>query len=264
MGNTLLESSTIHTQYRSPYLAQCLKGYPENLYSFVKFKCVAHFVRRSNEKLPKVLDLGCASKEGRKYFDKFGIDCSYFGVDYEDTLEPDAVCDIRYIDRHAHTLPWTPQFILLLDVLEHLDGQELDILKTLEATAKLLDRHGTVIIAVPQMYRLDRFKFKHLHYPEHKIRLTRREWSALIEQHFKIKQMQGFGFLSVIPYLTMLYPWYTEQGWSGRIFRFLRGKVFEARFLKTIDFMLTKYLGRLPGLLGVTNGVLIVAHRKDI
>jgi SAM-dependent methyltransferase len=256
-----LAAPSSNFEIQSEYLANRLLNFSENLYSFVKFNCVAELLRGVDK--PRVLDLGCASKEGEKYFNKFSLSCAYFGVDYEGVLHPDAVCDIRYIDQNQSILPWRPDVVLLLDVLEHLEGREDDILQTLAATAAVLAERGSVVIVVPQMYRLDRFKLKHLFYAEHKVRFNREEWLELISQHFSVENVRGIGFLSTVPYLVMFLPWYKEQNLLGALFRFLRNRVFEWNVLKKIDVFLTKYLGHLPCFVGLTNGVLIVASPKE-
>ncbi|WP_208988326.1 hypothetical protein [Labrenzia sp. VG12] len=52
---------------------------------------------------------------------------------------------------------------------------------------------------VPQLYRLDQLKFKHLHYPEHHVRMTLAEWSEIIGRAVTIETDHGIGYLSCLP-----------------------------------------------------------------
>jgi hypothetical protein len=60
----------------------------------------------------------------------------------------------------------------------------------------------------------------------------------------------------------MLSPWYDEKGAHGRLFRYLRGTVFEWAPLKRLEVALTQLLGRLPGLQGWCNSTLLICSKR--
>jgi SAM-dependent methyltransferase len=152
--------------------------------------------------------------------------------------------------------------ITLLDVLEHLPGQGPAIESVMRQCGEVVAPGGLILAVVPQLYRLDRLKLKHLHYPEHHVRMTLGEWSAIIERAVTIEEIHGVGYLSCLPYLPMLSPWYKEHNRHGRLFQHLRGKTFEWDPLKTAEIALTRALGRLPGLRGWCNSSLLVCRAK--
>jgi len=106
------------------------------------------------------------------------------------------------------------------------------------------------------------FKLPHLHYPEHKIRLTQQEWVQIIAAHFDIEFVRGFGYLSVIPYLPMASKRYTPDNRLGKMFNYLRGRFFEWGPFKPIDLGLSKILGRIPGIKNFSNDIIIVARPR--
>ena len=252
----------------SPYLVARLAGQKPNLYGTVKFAMVAAEIRALGRKLgrpPRVLDLGCSTAISRHYLEMNALDFEYCGVDYEAAFEPDIVMDVRDLYTRRDELPWVPDVIMLLDVLEHLPGKEADIAAVMAACDALIPPHGMVMVVVPQLYRLDRLKLAHLHYPEHQVRLTLGEWRAIIERVTRIDRIRGIGYLSCLPYLPMLSRAYREDNRLGRLFQTLRGRVFEWGPLKPAERALTAVLGRLPGLKGWCNSSLLIcsgrAHR---
>ena len=127
----------------------------------------------------------------------------------------------------------------------------------------MIPQNCTAIITLPQMYRLDRFKLKHLFYPEHKIRLTQAEWRAVLETHFDIESVQGLGYLSVFPYLPMLSKRYKPDNRLGKLFNLLRSKVFEWGPLKPADLWLSNTLGKIGFMKTISNDILFVAKPKQ-
>lgn len=250
---------------RSPYLVARLAGQKPNLYGSVKFATVAREIRALGRRLgrpPRVLDLGCSTSISRHYLEINGLDFEYCGVDYEATFDPDLVMDVRDLHRNRHRLPWVPDVIMLLDVLEHLPGKQPDIEAVIDACDALIPAHGIILVVVPQLYRLDRLKLGHLHYPEHHVRLTLGEWCRLIARRTRISRVRGIGYLSCLPYAPMLSPWYLEGNGWGRAFRYLRGEAFEWAPLKPAEKALTAVLGGLPGFKGWCNSSLIVCRRR--
>jgi hypothetical protein len=249
----------------SPYLVARLAGQKPNLYGTVKFSIVAREIRRLGDRLgrpPRVLDLGCSTSISRHYLERTGLRFDYCGVDYEDQFSPDIVMDVRELDRRRDALPWTPDVILLLDVLEHLPGREADIEAVMRACAAVIAPHGMVMVVAPQLYRLDRLKLAHLHYPEHQVRFTLAEWRAIIERAMPVETIRGVGYLSCLPYLPMLSRRYREDNALGRLFHALRGRVFEWGPLKPLEVALTRALGRVPALAGWCNSSLLICRTR--
>ena len=254
---TIDEAPVVH----SPYLVQKLKGQTPNLYGTVKFRMVSEKIRELGKQLgrpPRVLDLGCSTSISREYLEGNDLEFEYCGVDYEATFDPDIVMDVRELYAQRHRLPWVPDVIMLLDVLEHLPGKERDIQTVMRECHRLIPEHGMVLVIVPQLYRLDRLKLSHLTYPEHEVRFTLKEWSGIIEKVTNIEKIEGIGYLSCLPYLPMLSPWYTETNGHGRLFKYLRGTVFEWGPLKTAEIAVTGLMNRLGILKGWCNSSLLI------
>jgi hypothetical protein len=248
----------------SPYLVARLANEKPNLYGAVKFAVVAEEIRRLNHVLgrpARVLDLGCSTAIARHYLEAERLDFEYCGVDYEAAFSPDIVMDVRDLHLRRAELPWTPDVIMLLDVLEHLPGRDADIAAVMRAVAATLPDHGRALVVVPQLYRLDRLKLPHLHYPEHQVRYTLGEWRRIVEGTIRVERVRGVGYLSCLPYLPMMSPWYAEDNRHGALFRWLRGTAFEAPGLKTAEKALTRALGGLPGLKGWCNSSLMICRR---
>jgi hypothetical protein len=251
------------TAAHSPYMVARLSGQQPNLYGTVKFAIVSKEIRALGAKLgrpPRILDLGCSTSISRHYLELNGLAFEYCGVDYEAAFNPDLVMDVRELEARRAELPWTPDVIMLLDVLEHLPGRLVDIERVMRACNALAPAHGLILVVVPQLYRLDRLKLPHLHYPEHQVRMTLREWRAVIGRATRIERVRGIGYLSCLPYLPMLSPWYREDNAWGRLFQHLRGHVFEWGPLKPVERAVTATLGRLRGLNGWCNSSLLICR----
>ncbi|MHA7775100.1 class I SAM-dependent methyltransferase [Roseibium sp. M-1] len=249
----------------SPYLVRKLTAAQRNLYGTVKFDIVSRVIRKWAHDLdrpPRILDIGCSTSISKDYLAATGLTFDYCGADYEAAFEPDIVLDATKLAEHRDDLPWQPDVITLLDVLEHLPGQGPAIESVMRQCGEVVAPGGLILAVVPQLYRLDRLKLKHLHYPEHHVRMTLGEWSAIIEQAVEIAAIHGIGYLSCLPYLPMLSPWYEEHNRHGRLFHHLRGKTFEWSPLKPAEIALTRTLGRLPGLRGWCNSSLLVCRAK--
>lgn len=249
---------------RSTYLFNQLnKANDKNLFSHVKFHLVRDRIQSLSLTNPRVLDIGCGLQVSDRYLNELGLKYEYFGVDYEPEFHPDAVVDLMHLDQAAGQLPWEPDAILLLDVLEHLH-EDVEVLHDILANlSTLCGPSTTLIISLPQMYRLDRFKLAHLHYPEHKIRMTQKEWCQLIGQHFEISSVAGFGYLSVIPYLPMAFKSYKPDNKLGKLFTYLRSRFFEWSPFKPADLLISKLIGKLPWINTWANDILIVATPKS-
>jgi len=248
---------------RSPYLVKRLLEIEEkNLFSHVKFNLVKSRIELLNKKEPKILDVGCGLQVARRYLNNLGLSFDYIGVDYESKFSPDRVVDLNHALDLTATLPWEPDVVLALDVLEHLHEDVTKLDTVVSNLAASLPTTCTAIITLPQMYRLDRFKPRHLHYPEHKIRLTQNEWRDVLSNHFDITYTQGVGYLSVIPYLVMASRRYKPDNRLGSLFNYLRGNLFEFGPLKPIDLMLSNTLGKTGPLKHISNDILFVATPK--
>ena len=152
---------------------------------------------------------------------------------------------------------------MLLDVLEHLHEDERDLAEVIRHVADTVPKDAKLIITVPQLYRLDRFKLPHLHYPDHKIRLTQKEWRKLLEENFDIGAVQGVGYLSVLPYLPMASKHYEADNNLGRLFKHLRSKTLEKRVLKPLDLFLSRTLGKTRLFKQISNDILFVATPRS-
>ena len=249
----------------SPYLVDRLKDQKPNLYGTVKFKVVSEEIRKIGAAVdhpPRVLDLGCSTSISKHYLEMNNLDFDYCGVDYEARFSPDVVMDVRNLSNERDRLPWVPDVITLLDVLEHLPGKEDDIAAVIRNCSAILPPHGKILIVIPQLYRLDRLKLKHLHYPEHQVRFTLKEWMSIIETEAQIEEVRGIGYLSCLPYLPMLSPWYKEDNRHGKLFHFLRSKAFEWSPFVPAETFLTRRLGGLRPFKGWCNSSLIVCSAK--
>jgi hypothetical protein len=249
----------------SPYLVARLAGQKPNLYGSVKFAMVSREIRALGRKLgrpPRVLDLGCSTSISRHYLEMNGLDFEYCGVDYEAAFDPDIVMDVRDLYHQRAALPWTPDVIMLLDVLEHLPGKTPDIEAVMAACGALIPAHGLILVVVPQLYRLDRLKLSHLHYPEHHVRMTLGEWREIVSRRTRIDRVRGVGYLSCLSYAPMLSPWYREDNAWGDAFRFLRGRLFEWGPFRPAERALTAALGRTPGFKGWCNSSLLICRGR--
>ena len=249
---------------RSGYLVERLFETPENnLFNYVKFHLVSQHIRHMGLRCPHIMDIGCGLQVAKSFLTTLNDPIEYFGVDYEPTFKPDAVVDLNRPTALDAPMIWTPDVVMLLDVLEHLHDNTEDLRKVLKHVASSMPKDAQLIVTVPQLYRLDRFKLKHLHYPEHKIRLTQKEWRNLINEYFDITSVQGVGYLSVIPYLPMLSRRYKPGNALGRLFSHLRASTFEKSWLKPVDLFLSNTLGRLPWLKSISNDILFVATPRN-
>lgn len=250
----------------SPYLVQRLLGQKPNLYGVAKFSVVSDEIRKATAHLDRpvrILDLGCSTAISKEYLAANDLDFEYCGVDYEAAFEPDVVMDITKIHEKRAEIPWEPDVILLLDVLEHLPGKAQDIEKVMSECSKLVPEHGLILAVVPQLYRLDRLKLQHLHYPDHEVRFTLGEWNGIIKDTVNISEIRGIGYLSILPYLPMLSPFYREDNRHGDLFRYLRGTLFEWEPLKPMEKYLTESLGRIKFFQGWCNSSLFICKGKS-
>lgn len=249
---------------RSRYLVKRLFKTPHNnLFNFVKFRLVNQHIKRMGITSPRIMDVGCGLKVAERFLTALNKDISYFGIDYEPTFGPDAVVDLNKSGSLKKPMQWTPDVVMLLDVLEHLHEDKEDLSSVVEHVARSMPDDAHLIVTVPQWYRLDRFKLKHLHYPEHKIRLTQKEWREILDQHFDIVATQGVGYLSVLPYLPMALPNYKPDNSLGRLFSHLRSTTFEKPWIKPFDLFLSNTLGRIAPFKHLSNDILFIARAKS-
>lgn len=239
---------------------------PRSLYSAVKFRLVAReirrYSRRSGNRTPRVLDVGCGDRLALRSLEDEGLSFDYCGLDAEPSFEPELVGDARELEALRDRLPWRPEVVLLLDVLEHLEGRHHDVRRVLRGCASVLAEGGVLLVAVPQLYRLDRLKLRHLYHPAHKIRLTFPEWLALVEEELVVESTQGVGYLAALPYLAMLPSAYADSNALGRVFHLLRGTVCEWKPLEEADTWLSNTVGRVDALKGWANDALIVCRPR--
>lgn len=251
------------SQDRSPYLVnRLLETSNQNLFNHVKFHLVKQAIDKLQIERPRILDVGCGLQVSRQYLEALKLDFQYFGIDYEARFQPDAIVDLEDLSGLEDTLPWKPDVVLALDVLEHLNEDPEELKKVVSNIRSIVGDDTTLIVTLPQLYRLDRFKLPHLHYPEHKIRLTQSEWREIIEPQFDIKTVQGLGFLSVIPYLPMWSKHYRPDNRLGALFNYLRGSFFEWSPFKPADLFLSNTLGKWKPLKTLSNDILFVASPK--
>lgn len=257
----LASEMTVHSQY----LVKKLANSKPNLYGTVKFHVVSREIRKWAQDLnrpPKILDIGCSTSISKEYLANTGLEFEYCGADYEAAFQPDIVLDATRLTDHQEDLPWQPDVITLLDVLEHLPGKADDIESVMRQCCEVVAPGGLVLAVVPQLYRLDRLKLGHLHYPEHQVRFTLKEWAEIIARAADIQSVHGIGYLSCLPYLPMISPLYKEDNRHGKLFYHLRGKTFEWGPLKPAEIALTRTLGKLPGLRGWCNSSLLICQKK--
>lgn len=248
---------------QSEYLVGRLNATPEvNLFSYVKFKLVKQYLPTQSREPIEVLDIGCGLKSAKRALEKLGVNMNYFGVDYEAVFEPDAVFDLLNATQLPAQIPWEPRTVMMLDVLEHVHEDKDVLATTLERVSTMLPPDARVIVTIPQLYRLDKYKLSHLYYPEHKIRLRQEEWKALLETHFTIHHVHGLGFLSVMPYLPMAFKQYKSDNFLGKLFMHLRSKTFEKDWIKSADWWLTRKLGKNEFFNQYSNDVLFVLSPK--
>lgn len=247
----------------SPYLVEKLQATEdENLFNHVKFNLINDIFLQNRGKKINILELGCGTQVTARYLKRLGAYFNYFGADYEDAFRPDLVCDLLTMEGIKEQLPWEPDYLLLLDVLEHLSEDTTVLDQVIKNCSELISPKTKVIVTLPQMYRLDRLKFPHLHYPEHKIRLTQQEWSALLGKHFQIDKVQGVGFLSVIPFLPMFSKQYKPDNKLGRLFLHLRKNTMERPVFKPMDLWFSRKLGTNKLFSGLSNDILFELSYK--
>ncbi|MBX2835448.1 MAG: methyltransferase [Gammaproteobacteria bacterium] len=199
----------------------------------------------------------------KSFLDILVPDNQYYGIDYEEAFAPDAVVDLFDYSSVAAAMQANHDAIMILDVLEHLTDDVGELEDIMSNIARCTPKDSWVVITLPQMYRLDRLKLSHLHYPEHKIRLTQKEWLASLTKHFSVHSVQGLGYLSVFPYLPMLSKKYASHSKYERLFMHLRSQTFEKDFLKPTDLFLSNTLGKLPILKHWSNDFLVVARARQ-
>lgn len=259
-----MNKASVGSVVRSGYLVERLFNTPENnLFNYVKFNLVNHHIARIGIDKPRIMDIGCGLQVAKRFLSALNQNITYFGIDYEATFQPDAVVDLNLKGSLVSPMTWAPDVVMLLDVLEHLHEKEEDLERVVKHIAQAVPHNARVIITVPQLYRLDRFKLPHLHYPEHKIRLTQNEWRGVIEKHFHVTHTQGVGYLSVIPYLPMAFSNYQLDNALGRLFNHLRSSTFEKTWLKPLDLFLSNTLGRLRPFKSLSNDILFVAVARE-
>ncbi|MFK7993930.1 MAG: hypothetical protein AB8B87_07315 [Granulosicoccus sp.] len=248
---------------RSSYLVEQLFKTPENnLFNFVKFNLVNSHIKRNSVAFPKVMDIGCGLQVAKRFLKALNTDISYLGVDYEPTFQPDAIVDLNAHNDLIVPMQWNPDVVMLLDVLEHLHEDESELRRVIGNISRSMPANAKLIVTVPQWYRLDRFKLSHLHYPEHKIRLTQSEWRSVLEEHFHITATQGVGYLSVLPYLPMALPNYKSDNKLGQLFQHLRSSTLEKRWIKPLDLFMSNTLGKILPFKYFSNDILFVARPR--
>ncbi len=249
----------------SSYLVKTLQSTPDNnLFNYVKFHLIKDALTPYRAKKLNILELGCGTKTTDRYLKRLGCNFNYFGVDYEASFSPDFICDLLHPEGIKEVLPWKPDFLMLLDVLEHLHEDVEALEEVLIKIKNLIAPNTKVIVTLPQMYRLDRFKFSHLHYPEHKIRLTHKEWKLLLSKSFSVDKVQAVGYLSVIPFLPMFFKTYKPDNILGRLFIYLRKNIMEWPFFKPIDLWLSRTLGKIKPFYYYSNDIhFVLSNKKD-
>jgi SAM-dependent methyltransferase len=255
--------STIEHRHSSDdYLVGAYKKSGSSLYSHTVFNFIGERLRSFNEPL-RILDLGCADGRSKELLLKTGAHIAdYYGVDSNANFCPSFVGDIRDVSSYIGLIPFTPNVILITDVLEHFENGTVDIKSFLKKIQKDLSTDCLIFITVPQMYRLDRFKLAHLHYTEHKVRFTLYEWTSLLTDHLRIIDTHGIGYLSVLPYLVMFVPSYKEDGILGHVFLKTRKILSSFPILRKIDLHLTNVIGKGRHFEGLSNSVLLVCRTK--
>lgn len=259
----LVATTDLKPVIRSGYLVKRLFNTPQNnLFNFVKFRLVNQQIRRMGIERPRVMDVGCGLKVAERFLRALSQDMAYFGIDYEPAFRPDAVVDLNQQGSLNQPMMWTPDVVMLLDVLEHLHEDKADLSQVVKHIAHSMPDSARLIVTVPQWYRLDCFKLRHLHYPEHKIRLTQTEWREILSEHFNIIETQGVGYLSVLPYLPMALPNYKPDNCLGKLFSHLRSNTFEKAWIKPVDLFLSNTLGRLAPFKYLSNDIMFCARPK--
>lgn len=247
----------------SQYLVKRLFETPEyNLFNHVKFNLVNDQIQKRFSRPPRLFDIGCGLQVAKRYLQCLNQQILYFGADYEAAFRPDAVVDLNEPGALDEPMKWQPDVVMLLDVLEHLHEDINALDQVVAHIRESMPDEAIVVVTVPQWYRLDCLKLPHLHYPEHKIRLTRHEWQALLEHHFDVVESQGVGYLSVLPYLPMASRHYRPDNRLGRLFNHLRSRTFEKRWIKPLDLFLSRTLGRLQPFKSLSNDILFVARKR--
>lgn len=222
------------------YLPRVYENSKDSLYSHTVFQILSDIIKIIFE-TAKILDLGCADKRSSRLLTKYGLKISnYCGVDQNSEFSPDIESDVKDLSIYYENIDFVPNVVLITDVLEHLDGGTKDIQKFLKDLVQKISCDSKVFITVPQMYRLDRFKLKHLYYPEHKVRLTLEEWQNIVSQDFEIEQQIGIGYISVLPYLIMFLPFYSEHGWTGSVFKKSRNILSKSGKIRQLDYFLSR------------------------
>lgn len=247
-------------QIDKDYLFYSYKKSGNSLYSHTVFNFIADQIKNIQEPIC-ILDLGCADGRSQALLNNYGIHISrYFGVDSNSRFSPSFVSDIRDVDEYISKIGFVPNVVLITDVLEHLDDGAEDIRKLLKRLKVSLPSCCQIFISAPQMYRLDRFKFQHLCYPEHKVRFNLWEWKSLLSECFDITSSHGIGYISTLPYFVMFAPWYKEDKSLGKFFKLFRDLLSRSRTVRKVDYALTKLFGGISILQSFSNSALFVCR----
>lgn len=233
------------------YLVEAYLSSTGSLYGNTLFRIIRERIGPAQSSCG-ILDLGCADRRAKNLL---GSGHKYFGVDIDPGFNPDLIADIRDLETCLRAPAFEVDTILLTDVLEHLDRGTEDIDELLKKLNSLVSPSTRIFIVVPQLYRLDALKLPHLHYPEHKVRFTSREWAELITRYLDVKDVTGISYLSVMPYLLMFSKKYKDGNTLGSLFKQARRKL-SGNLAEQIDYGLTARLGRSKKFKHLSNSVL--------
>ncbi|NUM60461.1 MAG: methyltransferase domain-containing protein [Bdellovibrionaceae bacterium] len=245
------------------YLVNSYRQSGNSLYSHTIFKFIADQIKTSKKPI-RILDLGCADGRSRQLLTHYGVHISrYCGIDNNSKFSPSLISDIRDVHTYMSQLDFTPNVVLITDVLEHLENGTEDIFTFLNCLEKYLPEKCQIFISTPQMYRLDRFKLKHLQYSEHKVRFSLDEWKNILDQNLVVSSSYGIGYISILPYLVMAIPWYDENGCLGIFFKTFRDFLSRSFLLRRFEYGLTRILCVISPLQSFSNSVLFVCKPKN-
>jgi glycosyltransferase involved in cell wall biosynthesis len=118
-----------------------------------KFDFLSSHTMAINEVRPgaRVLDIGCGAGHVGRELEKRS--CQVTGIDIAAEAEGNSLQEFRRIDLHSESIPFLPDsfdFILILDVLEHLDlSSQFNLLEKIRTGSKI--KKPLLIITVPNI-----------------------------------------------------------------------------------------------------------------
>lgn len=182
----------------------------------------------ATERMPNVLDIGCAEGRLLKAFLTNGCGC--YGIEHKNYPESRFLCSdqIVYFKGGLENFKFPKEsfdLICIWHVLEHLDSPE----EVLNMTSELLKKNGRLVVAVPNFSSLEatvfRDKWFHLDIPWHRYHFTQRSINHLIEKN-NLHIVKSASFCLEQGVYGLIQSILNSMGWpKNELYEFLKGNI---------------------------------------